>query len=339
MPKFALAATSRPRNSGAGDFSDIRPGRRPISTPGGVFALLVALLSGVLVTFGPAAPAAAGEPEVIHGLVNEARSANGLAPLTRNPGLDAVAASWAQEMASMGSLEHNPNVGDEIPGGWSRWGENIAQGHPTGAAMHQGWMDSSGHYANIMGEFTDIGVAFIEAGGTTWGVQVFATYAGGSGQAAPAPPAIQPVPDVVPEPESPAEEKAVADEAAAAKAAEEKAAADKAAADEKADEEKAAAEKAAEQKAAKEKAAAKKQAAEKRAAATGSVPTATAVPAPESAEATDVPLSTSVTRAIDPTANPAVLIGMALVLLTALVLLSPTLRRLVLPKRRQPRHR
>ncbi len=179
MPKFALAAPSRHLNSGTGDISDIRPSRRRITSPAGVFALLVALLSGLMFTFGPATTAAEGETEVIQSIVKEARAANGLAPLKRNPNLDAVAAAWAQQMANMGSLQHNPNVGDQIPGGWSSWGENIAQGHPNGAAMQEGWMNSPGHYRNIMGNFSDIGVAFIQAGGTTWGVQVFATYSGG----------------------------------------------------------------------------------------------------------------------------------------------------------------
>jgi hypothetical protein len=69
------------------------------------------------------------------------------------------------------------------------------------------------------------------------------------------------------------------------------------------------------------------------------VPTATAVPRQTADTSNDVPLSTSVTRALAPATNPAVLVGMGLVLLAALVLLSPTLRKLVLPRRRQPRHR
>ncbi|MFC0681682.1 CAP domain-containing protein [Lysobacter korlensis] len=352
MPEFALAAPRRPLEDGTGDISDIRP-RRRISSPAGVFALLVALLSGALVTFGPATPAAAGEPEVIHSLVNDARAANGLAPLKRNGSLDAVAAAWAQQMANDNRMYHNPNVGSQIPGGWSRCGENVAQGHDSGAAMQQAWMESSGHYKNIMGDFTDIGVAFIEAGGTTWGVQVFAKYSGGAGGGAAPPPAVKPEPkpepEPEPEPEPTAEEQAAEDRAAEEKAAADKAAAEKAEAEKKkaaerkaAEKKKAAADKkaAAEKKAAAAKTAAKKKAAaEKKAAAAGSVPTATAAPGPAATERAATPLSTSVTAALAPAANPVVLIGMGLVLLVALVLISPTLRRVVLPRRRRPRHR
>ena len=329
MPKFAVAAPSRHIDSGSGDNIDVRPGSRRRSSPAGVFALLVALLSGAFVAFGPAAPAAAGPAESIYTLVNEARVEEGLPPLTRNANLDAVAAAWADQMANMGQLEHNPDVGDQIPSGWSSWGENIAQGHQTGVAMHNGWMNSPGHYANIMGDFSDIGIAFLEADGTTWGVQVFATYSGGAGRAV-APPAAEA--ESVAEPEPTAEEQAAAEKAAADKAAAEKAAAEKAA------KKKAAAEQAAAEKAAAEKKSAEKEAA---VATAGSAPSARAAEpeATATAEATEVPLSSSVTRALSPATNPGVLAGMGAALLLALILLSPTLRRLLFPRRRHARHR
>ncbi|MCU1421276.1 MAG: hypothetical protein JWN36_927, partial [Microbacteriaceae bacterium] len=152
------------------------------------------IVSGVLVvvlavagaaTFG-AAPARAAETDTIASLVNQARWANGKAGLLRNGALDTVAANWANQMAQANSLTHNPNTGSQIPAGWSRWGENIAQGYPNGAAVHAGWMASPGHHANIVGDYTDLGVAFISAGGTTWAVEVFAKYAGHAGPAAPA---------------------------------------------------------------------------------------------------------------------------------------------------------
>ena len=51
-------------------------------------------------------------------------------------------------------------------------GENISAGYSTPAAAHTGWMDSSGHRANILNSnFTHIGVGYHEAS-RTW-VQVF----------------------------------------------------------------------------------------------------------------------------------------------------------------------
>jgi hypothetical protein len=85
-------------------------------------------------------------------------------------------------------MAHNPDYTSQIPGGWTAAAENVAHGHPTGTAMHDGWMGSSGHRANILGDFTDIGIAFLSSGGTTWGVEVFGRYPGHVGPAAPAPP-------------------------------------------------------------------------------------------------------------------------------------------------------
>lgn len=160
--------------------SDIRSGSRVRLL---VTALLLAVL-GLVVT--PAAPASASESGTIHSLVNQARASAGLAGLNRNGALDQVAANWANQLAASGVLAHNPSYSAQIPGGWTNAGENVAQGQPTGAAMHDAWMASSGHRQNILGGFTDVGIAFIVAGGTTWGVEVFAAYPG-SGAAAPAP--------------------------------------------------------------------------------------------------------------------------------------------------------
>ncbi len=161
-----------------------RPPRRIRSA---VAVVLGFLLSVGIALGGAAAPAQAYDEDVIVSLANEARAANGLGGLVRNPSLDAVALDWAYQMAASGTLSHNPSVGEQIPGGWTRWGENVAQGFGSGASVHEGWMNSDGHRANILGDFTDIGTALIEGGGTTWAVQVFANYPG-SGLPVQAPP-------------------------------------------------------------------------------------------------------------------------------------------------------
>jgi len=46
--------------------------------------------------------------------------------------------------------------------------------------MHDGWMKSSRHQANILDDYTDVGIVFVTSGGTTSGVEVFARY-GASG--------------------------------------------------------------------------------------------------------------------------------------------------------------
>lgn len=157
-----------------------------------------AALAGLLL---PSAPASAFDEGTVHSLVNQSRAGSGLGPLALNPAMSQVALNWANQMAANNAMSHNPDYSSQIPGGWSRAAENVAQGYPSGSAVHQGWMNSSGHRANILGDFTDIGIAHISAGGTTWSVEVFAKYGGSAPAPAPPPPAPAPAP--VPAPPAP----------------------------------------------------------------------------------------------------------------------------------------
>ncbi|MEL0627849.1 CAP domain-containing protein [Salinibacterium amurskyense] len=161
----------------------------PSRIASGFFALLLAIF---LVPVAAAAPASAAEADTIHGLVNQARWDNGQQGLIRNADMDAVALAWAKKMAASSTMSHNPDYSTQIPAGWRSAGENVAQGYRTAQAMHDGWMASQGHRENILGAFTDIGIAFYSSGGTTWGVQVFATYPGHTGPSAPAAAAAEP---------------------------------------------------------------------------------------------------------------------------------------------------
>ncbi|MGV8911833.1 MAG: CAP domain-containing protein [Rhodoglobus sp.] len=171
-------------------------------------ALFALLIAAVVLPFATSAPASAAPADTIHSLVNQARWDAGQGGLIRNSAMDAVALNWAKQMAANNAMTHNPNYSSQIPSGWNKAGENVAQGYRTAQSMHDGWMGSPGHKANILGSFTDVGIAFYESGGTTWGVQVFANYAGHAGPAAPASapapapaPAVEPAPEPAPEAE------------------------------------------------------------------------------------------------------------------------------------------
>ncbi|SOE70743.1 Uncharacterized conserved protein YkwD, contains CAP (CSP/antigen 5/PR1) domain [Salinibacterium xinjiangense] len=173
-----------------------------------LLAFLVAVLVALGLVVAKPSVAHAGETDTIYSLVNEARWSQGSPGLVRNPAMDTVAANWAGALAQAGTLSHNPDYSSKIPGGWVAAGENVAQGYSGGSAMHDGWMNSPGHRANIFGNFTDIGIAYLEAGGTTWGVQVFANY---PGTVTPAAPAAAPAPAVA-APAAPAEPAPVAED-------------------------------------------------------------------------------------------------------------------------------
>ena len=106
--------------------------------------------------------------EVIR-LVNEIRQQNGLRPLTANWELSRVARYKSQDMADRGYFAHNsPTYGS--PGqmikafglSYRTAGENIAKGYASPQAVVNGWMNSSGHRANILNaSYTQIGVGYV----------------------------------------------------------------------------------------------------------------------------------------------------------------------------------
>lgn len=114
------------------------------------------------------------EDEVIR-LVNQHRGQNGLSPLKKNWELSRVARYKSQDMANKNYFSHtSPTYGSpsnmikNFGISFRFSGENIAKGHTTPAAVVAGWMNSSGHRANILnGNYTQIGVGYV-ANGNIW---------------------------------------------------------------------------------------------------------------------------------------------------------------------------
>ncbi|HET8738873.1 MAG TPA: CAP domain-containing protein [Acidimicrobiia bacterium] len=104
--------------------------------------------------------------------INSYRGSNGSAALTRSGSLDSYARSWAKHMASSGTLSHS-NIGSLL-GEWSSVGENVGYGGSVDAVF-DALAGSSGHRANMLGDFTHVGVgAYRDANGTLWTAHVFA---------------------------------------------------------------------------------------------------------------------------------------------------------------------
>lgn len=116
------------------------------------------------------------EAEVVR-LVNIERKKSGLSPLTQDSVMSKAADIRAEEINKVFS-HTRPNgsscitVLDELGVDYVSARENIASGYRTPADVVEGWMNSSGHRANILDEtYRRIGVGFNNYG---W-VQLFAT--------------------------------------------------------------------------------------------------------------------------------------------------------------------
>jgi len=111
------------------------------------------------------------EAEVIR-LVNEIRQQNGLQPLTANWELSRVARYKSEDMRDRGYFSHNsPTYGTPFQMikafgiSYRTAGENIARGQTSPQAVVKGWMNSSGHRANILNaSYKQIGVGYVAKG-------------------------------------------------------------------------------------------------------------------------------------------------------------------------------
>ncbi|MEU6271971.1 sigma-70 family RNA polymerase sigma factor [Streptomyces populi] len=114
-------------------------------------------------------------------LVNKERAAAGCGPVTEDPQLEDAAQAHSADMAARDFFEHtNPDgadPGERITAAgyrWSTYGENIAMGQQTPAAVMDSWMNSPGHRANILNcSFKNIGVGVHKGSGGPWWTQDF----------------------------------------------------------------------------------------------------------------------------------------------------------------------
>ncbi|MFL0251805.1 CAP domain-containing protein [Clostridium neuense] len=115
-------------------------------------------------------------------LVNVERSKVGLPPLKLNWELSRVARVKSQDMSDKNYFSHNsPTFGStfSLIGKYgivySAAGENIAYGYTTPSAVMNGWMNSPGHRANILGkQYNQIGVGMVKnSKGQLYWTQVF----------------------------------------------------------------------------------------------------------------------------------------------------------------------
>lgn len=106
-------------------------------------------------------------------LVNIERANVGVAPLVLDEALCNAANMRAIEMDYSGNFSHTRPDGRDCVTVFSfceisfyTCGENIAAGYPTPAAVVEGWMNSTGHKANILNvAFTKMGLGYSTGGG------------------------------------------------------------------------------------------------------------------------------------------------------------------------------
>ncbi|MEX1094176.1 MAG: CAP domain-containing protein, partial [Acidimicrobiia bacterium] len=137
-----------------------------------IAALLAISLS--VMGLGLSATADAGQENEFLAAINSSRSAAGLAPLAMSGGLQTYARSHSVDMANANQIYHS--TGDQLAAaagsGWSNLGENVGRG-PGVAALHSAFMGSSGHKANILGDYNYVGIGTTTADGYIYVTAIF----------------------------------------------------------------------------------------------------------------------------------------------------------------------
>ncbi len=104
--------------------------------------------------------------------VNASRTTRSVSALADDNTAQEKAQAWAEHLASSNTLQHS-NLAHGMDGQWKRLAENVGYGSSIGA-VHQQFMTSSGHRANILdSRFTHVGVGVAKGHGRVFVVQVF----------------------------------------------------------------------------------------------------------------------------------------------------------------------
>lgn len=128
---------------------------------------------------GPGVPRPA-MAEQLFALANQSRMQAGLGALKWDPNLAAAAMRHCQRMASEGEISHRyggePDLSQRAAAAGAHFSlieENIAVG-PNPEEIHQGWMHSPGHRANLLNADIDrTGIAVVAAQGVLFAVTDF----------------------------------------------------------------------------------------------------------------------------------------------------------------------
>jgi uncharacterized protein YkwD len=143
--------------------------QRRLRLVGGLIALCFVGLVLALVAGCERAPSGirvSPDETALIALHNNTRAAHGLGPMMIDASLQAAARAHARHMAAVGRMGHH-GIGDGTPASRARAagyrspavGENVAAGQVDPPAAMRGWMGSPGHRANILGFYSDFGVA------------------------------------------------------------------------------------------------------------------------------------------------------------------------------------
>lgn len=130
----------------------------------------VSLALSVVVQAASAASDPVADEQLFVDAINRTRTDLGLPPLKVQPILVDVARNWSDSMrkVSVASgtndclISHNPNLKNAVDADWRKLGENVGCGDVGVDGLHDAFVKSPKHYANIVDpQFDSIGIGIV----------------------------------------------------------------------------------------------------------------------------------------------------------------------------------
>lgn len=124
--------------------------------------------------FSASAGADSGSEQGFLSAINSTRGAAGLAPLRMDGGLQAHARRHTADMIAAGEIYHSSSeqLRAAAGSGWEKLGENVGRGG-TVSSLHQAFLDSPSHKANILGDYDYAGIGTDTSDGVLYVTVVF----------------------------------------------------------------------------------------------------------------------------------------------------------------------
>ena len=140
--------------------------------------ILMIVAAVAIAVAATAIPAQAGSEGTLLARINASRAAAGKPPVEVYWDLADDARAHTNAMVAAGSVFHNPSLAS-VTGVWQALGENVGVGLDANT-LHDAFMASSGHRANILGDYNYVGIgAALDADGFLWATVVFMKAAPG----------------------------------------------------------------------------------------------------------------------------------------------------------------
>lgn len=160
-----------------------------IARPFVFLSVLLGLVAGAELSSAIATEFMSAQEAELGRLLNEERVARGLPALSTSDALRTVARRHAQRMMMEGRIFHNQNLREDVEAVFPQWasiGENVGVG-PSIPRVHQAFMDSPGHRANIVDpDWGWMGIGVVTGGDRLFMTENFLELQAGAPRPAPA---------------------------------------------------------------------------------------------------------------------------------------------------------